>query len=459
VRWLRPLIRAGTLALIIAFMFLAYSWEREWRFERDVRGHINHVIIIVQENRSFDNLFHDYPNSDTTSFGYAHDGTRVVLQPIPLEVGYDISNGLRDFERSYDEGKMDGWDLRSIGPAGSADIPLRAAQYPQFGYVPVDEIRPYFEMADQYVLSDRMFQSNIDQSFAAHLYLIAGQAGRAINVPTGRPWGCDAFYGTTVATLTEKRKLGKRIAPCFGFRTLGDELDARFLSWRYYAPKVSSAATWRRFFLSRHKSRNVKGPEFGQLWSAYDAVAQDRYGLPWVRSVISPETQILQDIKHGDLASVTWVIPDWKNSDHSLSRSSTGPSWVAAIVNAVGESPFWQSSVILITWDDSGGWYDHVPPPQLDFDGLGVRVPLLVISPYAKRGYVSHVQSEFGSILRFTEIAFGLHPLAASDSRASNLMDCFDFSRDPRVFLSIAAPEQAEYFLSQRASSVPPDKD
>jgi len=458
-RWLRPLLGGAVLLVFLLVTLIASKWFKEWKFKHDVQAHIRHVILIVQENRSFDNLFHDLSGADTASFGYAHDGTKVVLQPVPLEVGYDISNGLRDFNRSYDNGKMDGWDLRRVGPISGANIPLSVAQYPQYGYIPVKEARPYFEMAEQYVVLDRMFQSNIDESFAAHLYLIAGQAGRAVNIPSGRPWGCDAFYGTTVATLTDARWFGKRVAPCFGFKTLGDELDARLLSWRYYAPKVSSARTWRLFFLTPPELRRAKEPEFGQLWSAYDAVAQDRYGLPWMRSVISPETQILRDIKHDDLASVTWVVPDWKNSDHSFSRSATGPSWVTAIVNAIGESPFWQSSVILITWDDSGGWYDHVPPPQLDYDGLGVRVPLIVVSPYAKRGYVSHVQSEFGSILRFTELTFDLRAMAASDSRASDLIDCFDFSQAPRQFRRIVAPEPANYFMTAKASSVPPDKD
>jgi phospholipase C len=123
------------------------------------------------------------------------------------------------------------------------------------------------------------------------------------------------------------------------------------------------------------------------------------------------------------------------DSDHSSCTSTHGPDWVASIVNAVGSSPFWDSTAIFVMWDEWGGWYDHVVPPYADYDGLGFRVPLLVISPYAKRGYVSHVQYEHGSILRFVEDRFGLARLAASNGRANSpAQDCFDFGRRPRAF-------------------------
>ena len=122
----------------------------------------------------------------------------------------------------------------------------------------------------------------------------------------------------------------------------------------------------------------------------------------------------------GSLANVTWVIPDWLNSDHAGNRSNTGPAWVASVVNAIGESKLWPHTAIFVVWDDWGGWYDHVAPPQLDADGLGFRVPLVCISPFAGRGVVSHVQYEFGSILRFAEDAFGLPQFAVSDRRATS---------------------------------------
>ena len=418
---------------------------------------ISHIIIIVQENRSFDNLFHGYPGADTAIVGRTHGGKIVRLRPVSLRVPYDISNGVADFTQSFDGGRMDGFDQRLIVPARAAK---RYGPYAEYGYVPRSEIAPYLELAKRYTLADHVFQSNLDQSFAAHLYLIAGQAARAVNVPTGRPWGCDAGPRARVQTLLNDRTIGPTVFPCFDFRTLGDELDARNLSWRYYAPQIDSNLTWRRYsqlMRLRRWPKALRAPDFGQLWSAYDAVAHDRYGPDWTLNVISPEKKILSDVRQGILANVTWVVPDFKNSDHSSSQSASGPSWVAAIVNAIGRSRFWSSSVIFVIWDDSGGWYDHVRPPQLDYDGLGFRVPLLVISPFAKAGYVSHAQYESASIVRFTEEQFGLTSLADSDRRASDLGDCFDFSRAPKRFAPIDAVLPTEALLRQRPSLQAPD--
>jgi len=444
-------------ALLTISLFSGCAAIAERRFPGDVRAHVKHVVIIVQENRSFDNLFHGFPGADTVDTGLIHDGTYVPLRSVSLRAEYDISNGGSDFVHSYDDGKMDGWDHRHVVLGRN----VYAGTDPTYAYVPASESKPYFDLAHQYVLADRMFQSNIDQSFAAHLYLIAGQAGKAVNVPSGRPWGCDAYRGTWVRTWRDDRTYGDAIFPCFDFKTLGDELDAKRLSWRYYAPKVDSSAIWTRFMHARRSGHagGLQPPEFGQLWTSYDAVAHDRYGPDWSTNVVSPSRRIISDVANGDLAAVTWVIPDWKNSDHSSARSDTGPSWVTSVVNAIGRSKFWDSTVILITWDDSGGWYDHVRPPQLDYDGLGFRVPLIVVSPFAKHGYVAHTPYEFGSILRFAETVFDVGQLAASDRRASNLTDCFDFTQRARAFTPIVARYSPLFFEAQLASDRAPDND
>ncbi|HEY1867552.1 MAG TPA: alkaline phosphatase family protein, partial [Candidatus Cybelea sp.] len=153
-----------------------------------------------------------------------------------------------------------------------------------------------------------------------------------------------------------------------------------------------------------------------------------------------------------------WVTPTCRNSDHAGCGSKTGPHWVASLVNAIGESPYWKTSAIFIFWDDYGGWYDHVPPRYVDYDGLGFRVPLVVVSPYAKQGYVSHVHYEHGSLLRFIEDRFGLSPLSASDARATSpAADCFDFTQSPRKFHRIGTPMTEEDFKAQPPDSRPPD--
>ena len=200
--------------------------------------------------------------------------------------------------------------------------------------------------------------------------------------------------------------------PCIDNETLADEVAAKGLTWRSYAPAIGKA---------------------GGSWSAFDAIRHIRFGAGW-KNVVSPETNVLSDAAAGNLANVTWVVPTNKNSDHSGSGSTTGPLWVASVVNAIGQSPNWKSTAIFVLWDDWGGWFDHVLPPQVDVMGLGFRVPLIVISPYAKRSYISHVQHEFGSVLHFTEKNFGLAALAESDTRADDLSDCFDFAQKPSVY-------------------------
>ena len=153
------------------------------------------------------------------------------------------------------------------------------------------------------------------------------------------------------------------------------------------------------------------------------------------------------------------MTPTFANSDHPGNESDTGPSWVTSLVNAVGESDYWSTSAIFIFWDDPGGWFDPEPPTYVDNDGLGYRLPFLIISPYAREGYVSHTHYEHGSILKFVEEQFGLHWLAASDHRAKSPNDAFDFNQSPRTFTPIKAPYDADYFMRQPLDTRAPDTD
>jgi phospholipase C len=144
-------------------------------------------------------------------------------------------------------------------------------------------------------------------------------------------------------------------------------------------------------------------------------------------------------------------------ADYPVIPYPYGPSWVGDLVNAIGKSKDWNSTAIIIVWDDWGGFYDNVPPPQLDSVGLAIRVPCLIVSPYAKKNYVSHTQYEYGSILKFIEQTFGLGSLHASDVRANSLVDSFDFTQRPRRFVPIRTRFPASFFLSQAPSMRPPD--
>jgi len=400
---------------------------------------IKHVIIIVQENRSFDNLFAGYPGADTATTGTLHDGTTIALRPVPLEDGRDVGHFHYSFEAAFDSGKLDGFDLEQgygmtngvYGVVPGADPTL------PYAYVPGAETAPYRQLAAAYTLGDRTFESNSGPSYPAHQYLIAGQSADADEVPTVAPWGCDAPAGTVVPLLASDGSDTLGVAPCFDYTTLADRMDAAGVSWHYYTPPI-------------------KAPS-GNTFSAFDAVRHIRYGSDWTTDEINPETQIFNDLTNSALPAVSWVIPSFPNSDHPIARSNTGPSWVASVVNAVGASPYWSSTAIFVVWDDWGGWYDHVTPPPVDAMGLGFRVPLLVISPYSKHGYVSHVQHEFGSILHFTEQTFGLPTLGTRDATSDDLQDCFDFSQTPPPFSTIQAQYRKAFFLRQIEPGQAPD--
>jgi phospholipase C len=400
-------------------------------------GKIQHVVIVVQENRSFDNLFQGYPGADTVSQGKNSSGQTIPLRAVSLADEYVIDHSETAMFAACDgtgklpgtNCKMDGFDReQSFGGPGN----------PQYVFVPHTESKPYFDMAREGVLADRMFQSHLDESFVSHQYIIAAQAKSSVDLPWGE-WGCEGGPSDTVATLTKDRKEGSAQPACFDYTTLGDELDKAHLTWRFYTSRITSR-------------------DGGGEWSGYQAIRHIRYGPDWKKDVTTPQSQFIVDVGKGQLKNVTWITPICANSDHVNCGGGFGPSWVASLVNAVGESKFWKSTAIFIMWDDWGGLYDHVPPPHVDYDGLGFRVPLVIVSPYSKKRYVSHVQYEHGSILKFAEDVFGLDRLAASDARANSpAPDCFDFAAPPHKFVPIAAPKGPAFFLKQRNDGRAPD--
>jgi phospholipase C len=396
---------------------------------------IAHIVIIVQENRTPDYLFNGmlaYGANIATS-AVDSQGQVVALKPISLAAPYDLGHGHGSFIDDCDMQpsntcKMDGFDKH---------IPPKYHLRP-FGYAPQSEVQPYLDMATQYVFADNMFQTNQAGSFPAHQYMISGDASgepatadgissEPFSSKTGgqRPAGCDAPKLSVVNTIDPGTgSPGPTPFPCFERPTLSDLLDGQGVSWKYYQEGLGAGG-----------------------WHAPDAISHIRYGADY-QYVVTPPEKILYDIHHHKLPGVAWVMPaDYYHSDHSGNRSTAGPSWVAAVVNAVGQTAYWKSTAILIVWDDWGGWYDHVPPQQFNAYELCFRVPLVIVSAYAKRGasregYISHVQYEFGSILAFAEETFGISKgsLGSTDVRANDLSDAFDFTQQPRPFAVISAP-------------------
>jgi phospholipase C len=406
-------------------------------------GKISHVIYIVQENRSFDNLFQGYPGADTVSSGQISSGKTVELVPASLADDYTIDHSAQSmFAACHGTGSLPGTNCRmdAFDKEPTQDAP-HGIKHPQYVYVPHKESKPYFDMAREWVVGDRMFTSQLDESFVAHQYAIAAQAASAANLPN-ELWGCEGGPGDMVATINQERHVG---APgeraCFDYQTLGDELDGAKLSWRFYASGFGNGSSGT-----------------ATVWSAYQAVKHIYDGPDWKTDVISPNWKFITDVRAGKLANFTWITPVCADSDHVNCGGGYGPSWVAALVNTVGKSTFWNSTAIFVQWDDWGGLYDHVAPPYADYDGLGFRVPLLVISPYAKQNYVTHVQYETGSVLRFAEDLFGLAQLGAADARAASPAgDCFDFSEGPRSFVKIAAPLPPKFFMRNQRNDFAPD--
>ena len=183
-----------------------------------------------------------------------------------------------------------------------------------------------------------------------------------------------------------------------------------------------------------------------------------RHGSQWKTNVTSSDKAFFDDLAGGKLAAVSWIVPDKTNSDHPGNHSDSGPSWVASVVNAVGKSTYWKTSAVLVVWDDWGGLYDPAAPPFRDHSGgLGFRVPLIVVSPYARTKYVSHTQYEFGSIVRFIEDNWSLGRLNTTDVRATSIADCFDFTQSPRKFVLVAARYSRRFFDRQAPSYEPVD--
>jgi len=364
---------------------------------------IKHIIFILKENHTFDNYFGTFPGADGATTGKLHDGRTIPLGPAPNFYNQDPGHSFGDALLAIDGGKMDGFDL--IEDARQNGKLINYTQFHQ------DEIPNYWAYASHFVLADEFFTSIHGPSFPNHLYTIAAQSGEAINNPdVNGAWGCNDGINARVEALDPS---GKRFEerPCFDFQTVADSLNSAGLTWRYYSPPSGVP---------------------GFIWCAYDAVKHVRFGPQW-RTNVRRIAKIPGDIAQGDIANVTWITTDTELSEHPDEGGSCGgENSTVDIVNAIMKSPAWSSSVIFISWDDFGGFYDHVAPPQVDVYGLGPRVPMLIISPFAKAGYLEHQQLEFSSIVKFMEEIFGLPFLTARDTNSNDMFDAFDFVGTPQ---------------------------
>jgi phospholipase C len=464
---------------------------------------IQDVVIIFQENRTPDNLFQGlcippYGSSsacstnpsasqyDIASSGVDSTGATITLSPIDLGTAgtngnpdnYDLSHAHRAFVDMCQLNPatgicaMDGADLipASCTPTTPPVANCPPPPDPQFMYVYPNDVAPYLTMAQTYTFADHMFQTNEGPSFPAHQFIISGTSAPTATstlfvsenpAKQKESAGCIAPADQTVKVIdaSGSETSNPAIYPCFEHPTLTDSLDAANISWRYYAPSA------------------------GSIWTAPDAIEHmcqpsaptggDCVGPDWTGTspkVVIGQTQsnaqILTDIQSNQLQQVSWVIPTGQDSDHALSNNGCGPSWVTSIVNAIGNSQYWSNTVIILTWDDWGGWYDHVPPAVIANGSswgsgyvYGFRVPMVVMSPYAKPAYISHVTHDFGSILKFIETNFNLPSLGYADAPADDLSDIFNFSQTPVAFQTITPPSNTASCLADPGPATDPDDD
>ena len=453
-----------------------------------------HVVVIIQENRTPDNLFQGlltWPgirpgNYDIATKGINSTGKVIPLAPEPLGVPYDLSHAHAAFVAMYNGGKMDGAD--KIPCSGTCPV------NPQFYYVDnsTHTIDPYLTLAADYGWANFMFQTNQGPSYPAHQFLFGGTSARSApqdaagifvaenpGVNKGATYtgfsdtGCLAPLGEFVGVIepghAETKISNTGGTFCFSRDTMASLLDSAGLSWKYYAQSQAGV--------------NPGGSNAGgSIWTAPNSIQEicvpnanftQCTGAEWTANVDLNPADVLTDISSCKLPRMSWVTPAGTNSDHPGSKYTTGgPSWVASVVNAIGSSTtcdgtgYWYDTAILITWDDWGGWYDHEAPTILtgvfgDYQ-YGFRVPLIVVSAYTPAAYVSNERLDFGSILRFIEGVFNLPEggLNFADARAtSDLASFFEFKKQARSFQSIPAPLNADFFIHDKRPQEPPDND
>lgn len=335
---------------------------------------IDHIVVVLQENHTFDNYFGTYPGADGTlgkgiALPSAPGGPPVAAPTHSVTLTpADLSHNWKSAHADYDAGKMDGF-VYSEGSDSTLSFFDRS------------DLPRYWAIADQYVLCDRYFTAAMTESAPNHLYLVAGTAGglQDDRVPSSLPF-----------------------PPIFA------QLDALGISWNVYG--------------------------FTSWYESFQYVQQ----TPGARAHFRPASAFSADLGAGSLATISWIVGAAGGDEHPPSNVQVGSDAVAdGIVNALGHSPYWPSLALFITWDDYGGFYDHVPPPAVDAMGYGFRVPCLIVSPYARKGFIDHTINDHTSILRFIETRFALAALSSRDARAGDLSEAFDFSASPRPFAPV----------------------
>ena len=387
------------------------------------RRKITHVVFLIKENRTFDTFFGTFPGADGATSGRTCDG-----RTVPLVEAHDVTSGPdHSFQggiHAIDGGRMDCFSTLYGG--------LQLQSYVQYHR---DQIPNYWSLAEHFVLADRFFTSVYGPTGIEHVDTVAAQTGRFIDHERANPPGqfgangiprefcldpTERAYSFHKLTPDEVNRVGvleNQATPGPLFRTFGslrracmdiailpDELRAAGVSWKYFLGDDDY----------------VKTPFWIRHWA---------FG-PMMDEVETADT-FLKDVAAGDLPAVSWLVPDIEVSDHPPNSVCRGENWTVKVLNSLQRSPEWKHTAVVITWDDFGGFYDHVPPPHVDEYGMGPRAPMLLISPWARPGLIAHQTLEFASVLKMIETIFDVPALTERDTNASDMLDLFDFRQQP----------------------------
>jgi phospholipase C len=399
---------AGGCVLLLVIVGAVYVARRQHlSTQAQARAKIKHIVFVILENHTYDSVFGRYPGGDGAAT------VRISAKATALPVRAPAFNW-RDIDHEYgntlagvDGGKMDGF---AKIPGANLNGDMMAFQQEDPSSIP-----NFWSYAQHYVLGDRMFSSVNGPTFPNHLYSVAAQSGGIVtNVQssTALGAGCDSSPGAYTTRVDKTGKLVKG-GTCFTFPTMADVMEKMKVPWTYYS---------------------AMQPDLGYLFSTLDAFKSVRETSLWDTRV-KDETTFEKDARSGALPAFSWVTPPFLDSTHPPFSMCAGENWFVSKMNALMAGPDWSSTAVVLVWDDFGGFYDHVSPPKVDRVGLGPRVPMLVISPYARAGYISHTTYSFESVLKTAEEVFNMPPLTARDKQAHDLLDTLDFNQDPQPTL------------------------
>ena len=387
-------------ALVISLMMSSHSAQAGTPVQANApKTPIQHLIVEMQENHSFDNYFGTYPGADGIPAGAcipadptnSNNPTCVKPYHIGGSPISDLDHSQTTFKLQYNNGNMNGFVYAQSRRNLDGSIAM--------GYYDGTDLTYYWNLADNYVLFDRFFSSDGNGSVENHMYRVAAVPGNT-GIDPGKG------YGT-------------------GLPTIFDRLEEKGISWKFYVENYDANINYKT-------ASQINGNRASQIiWAPlgkFDRFIDD----PKLSGHIVDLNQYYTDLENGTLPAVSYIVPSGA-SEHPPGSVQSGEKFSKGLIQALLRSTSWNSSAFLLTWDDWGGWYDHVKPPQVDNFGYGFRVPALLVSTYARRGYIDNTQLDYTSILKFIEDNWNLAPLADRDAHANSFVSAFDFSQAPRA--------------------------